>query len=330
MAEFRAIAGLLFALVVVGCSVDLSIGGEDPAEAAERLIETDLATEIGLGAIEATCESPETVDVGTTWNCTGVNDAGTLEFGVEVDREDHILVGTKNVMLADQLAGLAQAATGTLSEAAGVELPADAIDCGQESVLLPEDTTVSCVATIGSETFDVPIAITDLETTAYEFDTTPMEGALLSWSFQQTAGEVIEGELADLIGLGAIDGSCEEPTSLDVGATFACTGQVADQTAQFVATIAEGQNVNVNTANVVLANQVGLFSTAAMQQLNEAFGQSAPDEAMDCGTASIVLSSENQMVCALDAGAEIYDATITITDMMSGAFIVEVAETPRG
>ena len=53
---------------------------------------------------------------------------------------------------------------------------------------------------------------------------------------------------------------------------------------------------------------------------------------IDCGDAPIVLKADKAMVCALTDPADpgvAYDATITVTDLTTGDFRVEVADTPR-
>lgn len=325
------IASLLLVLAVVAtaCSIDLAIGGEDPAEAAEAIIENELAEQIGLGPIAAVCESPESVEVGTTYSCDGVADSGEIDFLVEIDREDHINVQTENVILADQVAAVAEAATSTIEESAGVELAAGAVDCGDQSIIMPPSAELACTVDTGSEVVPTTITITDPTDSSFEVDLEPLEGKF-DIDFSALAAELIEGELADLIGLGPITAMCDDAPSNEVGTTWECDGTVADQVATFAATIDREDHVNVVTTNVILADQVPVLAASAMQELNTSVGGSLPDEAMDCGDQSIVLSQTNEIVCGLDIGSGIYDTTITITDLNTGAFNVVVAETPRG
>jgi len=325
---------LLFILAVSAifasaCSVNLSIGGADPADASVEIIEGELADIIDLGAISATCGSPESVEVGTTWNCDGVTDAGTIDFLVEVDREDHINVQTENVLLGDQVVLLADSAAESIEQRLGVELAPGALDCGDRSVILPPSSELSCTIDTGNEAIETTITITDLSDTSYEVDLEPLEGAFAT-DYGRLAVGVIEGELADLIGLGPVMATCDSPPSTDLGTTFDCTGEVAGQVATFTAVINGEDNVNVNTTNVILADQVQTFAVTAMRQLNESVGGSAPDEAMDCGDESIILPANNVFVCGLGLGADIYDATINITDPSDGSFTVVVADSPRG
>jgi hypothetical protein len=53
---------------------------------------------------------------------------------------------------------------------------------------------------------------------------------------------------------------------------------------------------------------------------------------IDCGDEPIVLGADKALVCTLADPANpsvAYDATITITDLGTGDFTVEVADTPR-
>jgi len=156
-----------FALLASACSVNLSIGGQDPAEASAELIETELAELINLGPIAATCDSPESVEVGTTWQCEGVVDAGTIDFEVEVDREDHLNIQTKNVVLANQVQTIAVTAMRQLNESVGQSLPDEAMDCGTSSVILSSTNEFVCALGTGADIYDTTITITDPDTAAF-------------------------------------------------------------------------------------------------------------------------------------------------------------------
>ena len=310
------------------CSTDLSIGGQDPADASVELIETELADVIGLGPIDATCESPESDEVGTTWGCTGIVEDGTIEFDVEIDREDHINVETSNLISAAQVQAIAQEASSAVNGAIGSSLGPDAFDCGDQSVILDDSNEFLCSVDTGSETIETTVTITNMDDTSFDVDLAPFEAIRVTNTLNAGAAAIIEGELADLIGLGPLTAVCDEPPADVLGATWACTAAVGDGTAQFVASLDENDTINVNATNVVLADQVQGYAVAAMRQLNETVGASLPDEAMDCGTASIVLPASNDFVCSLDAGDGIIEATITITDLDTGAFSVQVADAP--
>lgn len=316
------------ALVSTGCSVNLSIGGENPADAAVNVIEGDIADLIDLGPITATCESPESVEVGTTWGCSGVSDAGNIDFSVEVDREDHINVQTENVILGDQVVALANSATEVVEEAVDVDLADGAVDCGTSSIILLASAELSCTVDTGTELVPTTVTITNLDDTSFEVDLDPLEGKF-GVDFGARAVQLIEGELADGMGLGPVAAQCDSPPSNEVGTTWNCEGTVDGQVATFVALIDREDNVSVNSTNVIPADQVSIVSDTAMRQLNESVGGSLPDEAMDCGDVTIILPASNEFICGLDVGTDVYDATITITDPSVGGFEVVVADTPR-
>ncbi len=320
------------ACALAGCSFDFSVGGgESAADTAVRVIEEELVDAIGLGPIEATCNSPATEEVGATWTCTGDAGGTTIDFVAELETETFVNVETTNLIVGSQVERVSVEAGKVISDLGGFELPADAVDCGTDSIVLGVDNTMPCTVTIDGEAIDTTIEITDLENTSFEIDTDPLAPALAIPSLKATAEQTIEGELADVIGLGPIDASCDQPPSTDADASWTCTGEVGGQTAEFVAVTDGDANVNVNTTNVILADQVSAFAIAAMQQLNQSVGASLPDEAMDCGSEAIIMPPSLEFVCALDAGSEgVYDATITVTDPDTGAFTVVVGDTPRG
>jgi hypothetical protein len=162
-------------------------------------------------------------------------------------------------------------------------------------------------------------------------------GGSASFSFggkdspETVAEDLIEGELSDQLGFGALVASCESPGTSDVGTTFTCTGTVGATTIDFAAEVDREDHVSVVSTNVLLASDLVALETAAVQVLNDQFDLGLPEGAVDCGDSAVVLNTANEMVCALtDPGnGDIYDATLTITDMDQGTFDIDVAAAPR-
>lgn len=155
-----SIAGLALLFTACGSgSIDFSIGGQSPEAAAEELIETELADELGL-ELDAECEDLEDPEVGSTFNCTGTTtDDQVAEFSAEIDREDHIDVNTTNVVSPDGMLLIEQSAGEALGEQVGVAVT---IDCGgATTVILDEEATLDCTADDGTNQRDAVVIITD-------------------------------------------------------------------------------------------------------------------------------------------------------------------------
>ena len=146
-----------------------------------------------------------------------------------------------------------------------------------------------------------------------------------------TAEEVIEDDLAAQLGLGEIDAECGEPPDEDEGSTFLCTSETDQGLVRWEATIAEEDTVNVQSLNVLVVDDVAALEVSAAAEIEQVVGIPLGTENFDCGDAPVVLGDEDQVVCALTdpANGDVYDTTMTITDMSSGAFDFEVAEEPR-
>jgi hypothetical protein len=145
------------------------------------------------------------------------------------------------------------------------------------------------------------------------------------------AEEVIEDDLAAQLGFGEIEAECGEPPNEDEGATFLCTSETDHGLVRWEATMAEEDTVNVQSLNVLVEDDVAALEVAAAAEIEQVVGLPLGTEHFDCGAAPVVLGAEDQVVCALTdpADGDVYDTTVIITDMSSGAFEFEVAEEPR-
>jgi hypothetical protein len=153
--------------------------------------------------------------------------------------------------------------------------------------------------------------------------------------FQSAAQRVIEGDLENQIGLGPLQGTCEEPASRDVGATFTCTAATEDgQTITLDATIQDDNRVGVQTTNLLTVDNLATIEAEAARILTEQVGQELPAENIDCGDQPRIAEVGKSFTCALiDPGdpSKVYDTAITIDDLTSPKHIdVQVAAAPRG
>jgi len=154
-------------------------------------------------------------------------------------------------------------------------------------------------------------------------------------SFAEAAVKLIEGDLAEQAGLGALSATCEEPAGTDVGETFTCEAETSDgRVIEFTATVAEGDKVDVGSTNLVLGSVLPKIESAALQLLAEQAGIELPAEALDCGTESVLLDETGVLACTVISpdNGDRYDAGITIVGLDSSNPQItnfEIADTPR-
>lgn len=149
--------------------------------------------------------------------------------------------------------------------------------------------------------------------------------------FRDAAVDAIEGDVADQIGVDDLTAECEEPADDAVGTTFACTAEHPDGEIRITSEIVEDDEVNVQTLNLLVPEDMPMLEESASQALSESTGAALAPEALDCGDGAVIVSAGPELVCAYtaDDGA-VYDATITWRgDTTDDGFDVEIAETSR-
>jgi len=162
---------------LAGCSGDLSfsIGGQSVEEAATELIEGELADQIGLGTLVASCPEVPEPEVGTEFACTAETvDGEVIEIAGVVDREDHIDLNTTNLIARAVLGEFESAGVGVLNDQQGLALDASAIDCGDTARVFGDDTTMVCTLTDPDtgDLFDATFTITNLDEGTFDLDVT--------------------------------------------------------------------------------------------------------------------------------------------------------------
>lgn len=146
------------------------------------------------------------------------------------------------------------------------------------------------------------------------------------------AEDAIEGDLADQAGLTDVTADCEIPSNSDVGSTFTCTSTSNVGDIDWLATIEEDDIVNVQSLNLLSAEDVVSLEQAAVDVIEEQSGRRLGYENYGCGVGPLALGGNSILTCELidpDNG-DVYDSTVEITDFDTGAFNVEVADQPRG
>ena len=153
-------------------------------------------------------------------------------------------------------------------------------------------------------------------------------------NYKDAATKVIQGQLQQELAMGDLKASCEQPSSKDVGTTFACTADTPKgDTITLTAEIQKDKKVFVQTTNVLTADNLTDIEREAARILSEKVGQDLPAEAIDCGSQAIVAEAGKPFVCALSDPSNptvVYDTSITLDDLAKPTQLdVQVASSPR-
>ena len=137
-------------LVVSACTAsgEFSIGKEPIENVAEDLIEGDLADQLDLGELDASCNDPADEEPGTTFLCTAsTDDDEVVQFEARIDDDDQVFVVSKNALTAKDVAATTAIIRDQVLDVTGVEVAEDAIDCGDGTILLDASQQIACVIT---------------------------------------------------------------------------------------------------------------------------------------------------------------------------------------
>jgi len=146
---------LFVALLAAACSgsVNFSFGGETAAEAAVDLIEGEaMAQQLMTGPITgAVCNEPASQAEGTTFLCTATAQEKVIEFSVLIEADDRIFAETTNVVVSAGMDSLETSVVQALNDANGFGLALDALECGDDAVVLDADRNMMCLLTDASD-----------------------------------------------------------------------------------------------------------------------------------------------------------------------------------
>jgi hypothetical protein len=149
-------------LLVASCSASTT----NYKDAATKVIQGQLQSELGMGDLSATCEEPASKDVGTTFDCTADTPKGdTITLTAEIQKGKKVFVHTTNVLTTDNLTGIEKEAARILSEKVGQELPAEAIDCGNVAIVAEAGKPFVCALSSPADptvVYDTSITLDDL------------------------------------------------------------------------------------------------------------------------------------------------------------------------
>jgi hypothetical protein len=120
----------------------------DPAETGVEVIEGELAEQIGLGPLDATCDEPEDPVAGEEFTCTATTeDDRTIDFVAVFEEDDTIFVYPTNVVTGDLMASVEVEAAERLGSEVGATIDPSDIDCADVNTILAPDGTFTCTIT---------------------------------------------------------------------------------------------------------------------------------------------------------------------------------------
>lgn len=112
--------------------------------------------------------------------------------------------------------------------------------------------------------------------------------------------EVIEGELADQIGLGELEAECDEPDDRDVGTEFTCTATTEDdEVVELNAVFDAEDEVFVYPTNILLDSEMSTVEAEAAQVLGAEIGVEVDPADIECPVETMVLGADGILDCTI-------------------------------
>lgn len=166
MVIIALVAGMV---MLAGCSGSFSFGttGDDRfLTAGEDLIETELADQIGLGPLEASCTGTDLV-AGDTFECQAT--AGSLDpirfIGTVAENEEEVNLASTNLLLADQVEQVEAFSASLLADETAVAIGPEHFECGNGSIIIENGEILDCLLTDPTDgtVYEAPVTVEDLD-----------------------------------------------------------------------------------------------------------------------------------------------------------------------
>ena len=134
--------------LAVGALLGLAACGGSAAATGEAVIQDQLADEIGLGELEATCNEPEGLSEGETFTCTATTtDGETIDFLGTMTSDDEFEIVTTNLLIASDIVVIREEGARVLSDEVGATIQPDDIECADGSIVLDDAGDFRCTIT---------------------------------------------------------------------------------------------------------------------------------------------------------------------------------------
>ena len=151
------VAAALAGAVVVGCSSTTTV---DQGK-MRKLIEEDLAADIGLPLTDASCPEVKEPKNGTEFECTATLDGQTLRIKAVVTDEKTVFVEAENADAIIPVVDLETLIAEDFTEQLGTTIT---VACGDTEVIVAAPgTQFECEATDGTDTVPVRVDVLDAE-----------------------------------------------------------------------------------------------------------------------------------------------------------------------
>lgn len=162
------------AISAFGLTACLDSGGEPPAaavltptQAAEQLIVGPLAEQVALGPLTANCPEMAGAKSGDVFPCTAATETDRLlNVDATILPSGQVELSTTNVILGSALPSFEQSAVDAINKVRpDANLAVEAVECGDTSVVLPDDRMMICLLTDPQteQVFEVSLTIDDVE-----------------------------------------------------------------------------------------------------------------------------------------------------------------------
>lgn len=139
---------------------------------------------------------------------------------------------------------------------------------------------------------------------------------------------VIEEKLAEEIGLGELEATCNEPDGLSAGETFTCTATTEDgDTIEFLGTMSSDDEFEIVTTNLLTASDIEVIREEGARVLSAEIGAEILPEDIECADSSVVLDGVGDFQCAItDTGTgDVYDLTVSTGGIQPGGGVRELS-----
>jgi len=147
----------------------------------------------------------------------------------------------------------------------------------------------------------------------------------------ERAALLVNEEFEDSLGFGPLETRCAVPNDLTEGDVFTCTSETADgDVLKWSALATSDSGADIQSDNLLNEPTVEELEAAVVGVLADE-GLPVVVDDIDCGSSARILGDDNELVCGITetTTGDVYDITITISDMADLSFDVVIADDPR-